>query len=94
MDFPCYERTVHIVTICGSLQASSSNAALLRAAVARAPAGLSLVAAPSIGDVPHYNPDLDTDPPLATVGAFRDALTAADAVLVASPEYAHEMPGG
>ena len=30
--FPCYEQVVHIVTICGSLQSSSSNEALLRAA--------------------------------------------------------------
>jgi chromate reductase, NAD(P)H dehydrogenase (quinone) len=84
---------VRIATICGSLQASSSNDALLRAADFLAPDGMTLVAAPSIGDLPHYNPDLDTEPPLPAVAAFRAALAAADAVLIATPEYAHEMPG-
>jgi chromate reductase len=84
---------VHIATICGSLQASSSNEALLRAAASIAADRMTLTAAPSIGDLPHYNSDLDTEPPLPAVAAFRDALTAADGVLIATPEYAHEMPG-
>ncbi len=92
-DFPCYERLVHLATICGSLQASSSNEALLRAATALAPVGMTLVAAPSIGDVPHYNPDFDVEPAPAAVAAFRAVVTAADAVVIATPEYAHEMPG-
>ncbi len=48
---------------------------------------------PSIGDLPHYNPDVDTEPPLPAVGAFRASLAAADGALIATPEYAHEMPG-
>jgi NAD(P)H-dependent FMN reductase len=91
--FPCYEQDVRIVTVCGSLQSSSSNAALLRAASTRLPAGMTMTAAPSIGDVPHYNPDLDVDPAPPAVAAFRDAVTAADGVVIATPEYAHEMPG-
>jgi chromate reductase len=84
---------VHLATICGSLQASSSNEALLRAAAALAPDEMTLAAAPSIGDVPHYNPDLDVDPAPPAVAAFRAAVTAADGVVIATPEYAHEMPG-
>ena len=84
---------VRVTTICGSLQASSSNEALLRAATALAPVGMTLVPAPSIGDVPHYNPDLDVDPAPVPVAEFRAAIIAADAVVIATPEYAHEMPG-
>ena len=81
------------MTVCGSLQSSSSNEALLRAASARLPAGMTMAAAPSIGDVPHYNPDLDVEPAPAAVAGFRAAIAGADGVVIATPEYAHEMPG-
>jgi NAD(P)H-dependent FMN reductase len=84
---------VRVVALCGSLQESSSNAALLRAAASLVPEGMELVRYPSIGDLPHFNPDLDTDPPVAVVGDYRAALAAADGLLIATPEYAHEMPG-
>jgi chromate reductase, NAD(P)H dehydrogenase (quinone) len=90
--FPWYERSVRVLTVCGSLQESSSNAALLRAA-ASVPDGVELIRYPSIGDLPHFNPDLDTEPPLPVVGEYRAQLAAADALLIATPEYAHEMPG-
>jgi chromate reductase len=84
---------MRVLAICGSLQESSSNAALLRAAASLVPDGLELVRYPSIGDLPHFNPDLDTDPPVPVVGDFRARLAAADGLLIATPEYAHEMPG-
>jgi chromate reductase len=84
---------VRVLGICGSLQESSSNAALLRVAATLVPDGMELVRYPSIGDLPHFNPDLDTEPPLPVVGDFRARLTAADGLLIATPEYAHEMPG-
>ncbi len=91
--FPWYERSMRILAVCGSLQESSSNAALLRAASSLTPEGLELARYPSIGDLPHYNPDLDAEPPLSTVGGFRTSLAAADGALIATPEYAHQMPG-
>ncbi len=51
--------------------------------------------AEQVGRLPPFNPDLDQDgrvPPPA-VAAWREALRAADAVLVSSPEYAHGVPG-
>jgi chromate reductase len=84
---------MRVLALCGSLQESSSNAALLRAAASLAPEDMELVRYPSIGDLPHFNPDLDTDPPASAVGDFRAALAAAGGLLIATPEYAHEMPG-
>lgn len=84
---------MRVLTICGSLQESSSNAALLRAAVSLVPEGVELVRYPSIGDLPHFNPDRDTEPPEPVVGDYRAQLAAADGLLIATPEYAHEMPG-
>src|SRR5262249_33454180 len=46
-----------------------------------------------VGQLPPFNPDLDTDRPPTPVSAFRAALQSADAVLLSSPEYAHGVPG-
>lgn len=84
-----------IVGISGSLRAGSSNAALLRAAAALAPAGMDIVLYQDMGSLPHFNPDLDgigAVPPPA-VAALRALLAAADGVLISSPEYAHGVPG-
>jgi chromate reductase, NAD(P)H dehydrogenase (quinone) len=84
-----------IVAINGSLRQSSSNGALLRAAQRVAPAGVEIAIYDGLADLPHFNPDLDLegmDPP-ATVAQLRQALIAADAVLISSPEYAHGVPG-
>ena len=45
--------------------------------------------------MPLFSPDLDgpTAPPLMAVAALRQQLAAADAVLLATPEYAYGMPG-
>ena len=86
---------VKILTISGSLQAASSNSALLDAAAAIAPAGTEVVRSVSPGDLPHFNPDLEADgaPAPAAVAELRDQIGAADAVLIATPEYAHSLPG-
>lgn len=90
-----YDAVMKIVAISGSLRAGSSNAALLRAAVALAPAGMDIALYQDVGALPHFNPDLDgvgAVPPPA-VAAFRALLADADGVLISSPEYAHGVPG-
>ncbi len=84
---------VRILAISGSLQRASANSALLRVAGRLAPAGTEVARSESVGALPHFNPDLDGDSVAASVTRFRAQLTAADGVLIASPEYAHEMPG-
>ena len=84
-----------IVAISGSLRAKSSNAAVLRAAAARAPAGMQVVIFEGIGALPHFNPDLDAEgaePPPA-VKEFRALLASADGFVISSPEYAFGVPG-
>jgi NAD(P)H-dependent FMN reductase len=84
-----------IIGISGSLRKHSSNAALLRAAARVAPDGVQLQLYDGLGELPHFNPDLDeegTAPP-APVAALRRLLIDADAVLISSPEYAHGVPG-
>jgi NAD(P)H-dependent FMN reductase len=84
-----------IVAICGSLREESSNSALLRAAASVAPAGTNVVFYTALGELPHFNPDLDEEgsTPLAEVQRLRELLIGADAILISSPEYAHGVPG-
>jgi chromate reductase len=79
---------VHIVAISGSLKQSSANSALVRALAAAEPEHVEVW--DGLGDLPHFNPDDDGGAPVASL---RAAVTSADAVLVATPEYAGGMPG-
>ena len=84
-----------IVAICGSLREGSSNSALLRAAASVAPAGTNVVFYTTLGELPHFNPDLDEEgsTPPAEVQRLRELLISAEAILISSPEYAHGVPG-
>jgi chromate reductase len=78
---------VHIVTLSGSLRVASINTARLREIAAEAPAGVSVAHLP-IGNLPLFNPDLETSLP-DVVTAFRTSVAVADGLIIASPEYAH-----
>src|SRR4029077_15974928 len=70
----------------------SSNTALLRAAAALVPEGMEITFYAGLGDLPHFNPDLeDSEPPSVT--DLRRQVQAADGLLISSPEYAHGVPG-
>jgi chromate reductase, NAD(P)H dehydrogenase (quinone) len=84
---------VTILAISGSLRANSSNTSLLRAIVGLAPDRVQISIYPSIGDLPHFNPELDDDLALSSVRAWRTQLQAADGILFCTPEYAHGVPG-
>lgn len=83
---------MRILAVCGSLQAASRNLDLLRTAAATAPAGVEVALFDGLGHLPFFNPDHEADPPPA-VRRWRAALGAADAVLIACPEYAFSLPG-
>lgn len=82
-----------ILAISGSLQAGSSNTTLLRIAQSMALEDIEVVLYASLADLPYFNPDLDRDPAPTPVADLRAQLLAADGVLLASPEYAHGIPG-
>ena len=81
-----------ILAISGSLRAASFNSALLRAVARLAPAGISVVLYRGLGDLPLFNPDIEASDP-APVADLRTQIMSADALLIASPEYAHGMTG-
>jgi NAD(P)H-dependent FMN reductase len=83
---------MNVLAISGSLRAVSNNSALLRAAARLAPSDVTIELYRELGELPLFNPDIEaTDPP--AVARLRNKIIAADAVLIASPEYAHGITG-
>jgi chromate reductase len=85
--------SLRFLAISGSLRAASSNTALLRAAISLAPLDIEITLLDTLGELPHFNPDLDGEEAPFAVVDFRMRLRACDAVLICSPEYAHGVPG-
>lgn len=83
---------MRILALCGSLRAASINALLLRATARLAPADINVLIFNGLGDLPLFNPDLEGIRP-ANVVAFHRAVAEADALLIASPEYARGVTG-
>jgi chromate reductase len=75
----------------GSLRKGSFTRKVANAIVKLAPPSLRLELL-EIGQLSHYNQDLETNPPAEWM-AFRQKVTALDAVLFATPEYNRSVPG-
>src|SRR5262249_35813943 len=84
---------VRILGVCGSLQAESANLALLHTAAASGPDGVDVVLYDGLRQLPHFDPDTDASGEPPSVRDWRQALADSDAVLIASPEYGHSLPG-
>ncbi|WP_435080398.1 NAD(P)H-dependent oxidoreductase [Clavibacter michiganensis] len=83
----------HVLVLVGSLRSGSTNQQIAEAAVRHAPDGVTLDIHAGLDRLPFYNEDIDVEGsvPAAAV-AFRDAIAAADALLVVTPEYNGTMP--
>jgi len=84
--------TFKLIGLSGSLRQGSANTALLQAIGLVAPANVSFALYSDIGRLPLFNPDLETSLPTIVV-QLRAQLCASDAIVIASPEYAHGIPG-
>jgi len=85
--------TIRACGLAGSLRRGSYNRALLRAAVALAPAGLEVVVFDRLADVPLYNADVEATGDPEPVVALKAAIREADALLIVTPEYNYGVPG-
>jgi NAD(P)H-dependent FMN reductase len=81
-----------VLVLVGSLRAASVNRQLAELAAEVAPDGVTVIVYPTLGDLPFYNEDIDTDTPPAPVADLRAAAAAADAALVVTPEYNGTIP--
>jgi chromate reductase, NAD(P)H dehydrogenase (quinone) len=79
-----------VLLISGSTRSTSTNSAFVRTAALCTP---DAVVYDGLDRLPHFNPDLDTEPLPAEVAELRAAIDGADAVLFCTPEYAGTLPG-
>ncbi len=85
--------SVTLIGISGSLRRGSFNTALLRAAAASMPPG-STLAMESIAGIPLYDADLESERGIPeAVAHLKQAIAAADGLLLVTPEYNNSMPG-
>jgi chromate reductase len=92
MTQPAQSEQISLLFVSGSLQRVSANRALLDTAT-RCAANIAHVATfDGIADLPHFNPDLDGDG-VAAVREWRAAIAGSEGVAIATPEYAHSLPG-
>jgi chromate reductase, NAD(P)H dehydrogenase (quinone) len=88
------DRTLNVITICGSLRKGSYNRIVMNALPGLAPAGMQIKEAPPISEFPLYNADIQNSTGFpAAVNALGDAIRAADGVIFNSPEYNFGIPG-
>jgi chromate reductase len=85
---------MRVLGIPGSLRRDSHNAKLLRAAAALLPPGAELELWDELRAVPPYDADDEQPRPrTGALGRLEAAIADADAVLIATPEYNHSIPG-
>jgi chromate reductase len=80
----------NVAVVVGSLRKDSVSRKLAKAFAAVTPnLKFNIV---EIGDLPHFDQDLESDPPAQWV-RFREEIAAADAVLFVTPEFNRSVPG-
>lgn len=83
---------IRVAGIAGSLRSGSFNRKLLRSAIELAPDDLKIELLDLRG-VPFYDADVEKRGDPDTVAALKRRIREADAVLIATPEYQHSLPG-
>lgn len=83
---------IRVLGISGSLRKASYNTGLLRAAAELLPEGMTLELA-DISAIPLYDQDVNDAGFPKPVQELREKVAAADALLIATPEYNYSIPG-
>ena len=81
-----------ILAFAGSLRANSYNRGLIRLAAKVAPEDVT-VRSFDIAPIPLYNEDVEQQGDPDPVRRFKEEIGAADALLIATPEYNYSVPG-
>ena len=83
---------MNVLVLVGSLRTDSLNRRLAEAALDHLPAGVTGTVFEGLADLPHYSQDLDAEPLPRVAADLREAVAAADALLVVTPEYNGSLP--
>src|SRR5262249_50345989 len=82
----------NVIGFAGSLRRGSYNRGLLRAAKELSPSTLHIVIH-ELDGIPLYNDDVEAAGAPPSVVQLREAVRESDALLIATPEYDHGVPG-
>ncbi len=83
---------IRVLGFSGSLRKGLYNTALLRAASELLPEGMTLGIF-DLSPIPLYNGDVEVAGAPESVQNFKARIAAADALLIATPEYNYSIPG-
>ena len=81
-----------VLAISGSTRTGSSNESILRFLESEYADKLEFVFYSGLTALPHFNPDLDREPPVSVL-ELRQSITASDGILICTPEYIFALPG-
>jgi chromate reductase len=84
---------MRVLGISGSLRRDSHNTELLRAAATLLPSGVEFELYDGLREIPPYDEDVRGEGEHPAVTHLKERIAAADAVLFATPEYNHSIPG-
>ncbi len=82
-----------ILGIYGSLRRASVHRGLIRAAAELAPEGVTVEPFEGLGEIPFFNREVEEEGDPEPVRVLKEEVRAADAVLIATPEYNYAIPG-
>src|ERR1051326_7332731 len=83
---------LRVLAFAGSLRRNSYNRGLIRAALQVAPEGMAIETF-DLAPIPLYNSDVEEKGLPPPVAEFKEKIRAADALLIATPEYNYSVPG-
>ena len=86
-------RTLSAVGIAGSLRAGSYNQLLLDNIIRLSPDELKIEPFTRLAEIPPFNEDDARQGGPAVVAELREAVRAADVLVIATPEYNYGVPG-
>lgn len=82
-----------VLALSGSTRTNSTNHFLIKAIARLASGKFELTIFDGLSDLPHFNPDHDTEYSPESVKVFRRLLRQSDGILICTPEYAMGIPG-
>jgi chromate reductase len=82
-----------VLAVAGSLRSGSLNRRLLEAVAEQAPEDVEVILYEGLGDLPHFDEDLDVRPGPGAVEDLRARMHGVDGILIATPEYNSSIPG-
>lgn len=82
-----------IFAITGSTRKNSSNYKILKYISEQINTAFEVEIFEDLAEIPHFNPDLDTENPPEQVIHFRNKIIQADGIIICTPEYVFSLPG-